>query len=137
MQKVAKHSYTEHTSRRTPRAAGERRKANMPQALRKRAATLAATQPAAKQPRGGGGRRWPEDLDREVPEPESFTWHILQDANWNPPRDTHLAWRFTKAELMKRIEAAETERAQKRQCPGPAAAARGPWPTRPTAAQRV
>lgn len=80
--------------------------------------------------------RWPEDLDREVPEPESFSWHILQNANWNPPRDTHLAWRFTAAELTKRTEAAEAERAPKRQCPGPAAAAptaRGPWPTRPTA----
>ena len=81
--------------------------------------------------------RWPEDRDREVPEPESFTWHILQEANWNPPRDTHLAWRFTAAELKKRVEAAEAERARKRQCPGPVAAARGPWPTRPTAAQRV
>lgn len=49
--------------------------------------------------------RWPEDLDREVPEPESFTWNILQAANFN--KDTHLGWRLTKEELASRRRARE------------------------------
>ena len=32
--------------------------------------------------------KWPADLTRKVPEPESFTWNILQEANWR--KDTHL-----------------------------------------------
>ena len=47
--------------------------------------------------------RWPEDLDREVPEPESFTWSILQAANFN--KDAHLGWRLTKSELARRAAA--------------------------------
>ena len=47
--------------------------------------------------------KWPEDKDRD--EPESYTWNILQDANWN--EDRHLGWRFTAGELAKRREAAE------------------------------
>ena len=27
--------------------------------------------------------KWPEDKDREVPEPESFTWNIFQETDWN------------------------------------------------------
>ena len=51
--------------------------------------------------------RWPEDLTREEPEPETFTWHILQEALWAPERkDGHLAWRFSPAELKKRADAA-------------------------------
>ena len=47
--------------------------------------------------------KWPADPTREVPEPESFTWSILQEAMWNS--DKHLGWRFTAAELRKRAEA--------------------------------
>jgi hypothetical protein len=58
--------------------------------------------------------RWPEDLSRDVPEPVSYTWHILQDETWNA--DVHLGWRFTASELAKRVEAAAAEpRARKRQ----------------------
>jgi hypothetical protein len=46
--------------------------------------------------------KWPADEARE--EPESFTWNILQDADWR--EDTHLGWRFTMAELAKRSAAA-------------------------------
>jgi hypothetical protein len=56
--------------------------------------------------------RWPEDLDREVPEPEQFTWHILQEATWN--QDVHLGWRYTAAELRKRAEASEPARKRRR-----------------------
>ena len=41
--------------------------------------------------------RWPEDLTREEPEEESYSWHVLQDADWR--QDAHLGWRFTAAEL--------------------------------------
>jgi hypothetical protein len=44
--------------------------------------------------------RWPEDLSRDVPEPEHFTWNILQEESWN--QDVHLGWRFTACELQKR-----------------------------------
>jgi hypothetical protein len=57
--------------------------------------------------------RWPEDLDREVPEPEMFTWHILQEATWN--QDVHLGWRFTAEELRKRAEASEPARKRRRE----------------------
>ena len=53
--------------------------------------------------------KWPEDRSRDVPEPESYTWNILQEATWNA--DVHLGWRFTAAELAKRAD----ERAHKRQ----------------------
>ena len=57
--------------------------------------------------------KWPADLTRDVPEPESFTWSILQEAMWNA--DGHLGWRFTAGELRKRAEAAEAAQpAQKR-----------------------
>ena len=48
--------------------------------------------------------RWPADLTRTVPEPESYTWSILQEANWR--KDGHLGWRFSEAELQKRAPAA-------------------------------
>ena len=56
--------------------------------------------------------KWPADPARE--EPESFQWHILQEANFN--EDTHLGWRFSAAELAKRAAAAAeaAERAPKR-----------------------
>ena len=47
--------------------------------------------------------KWPADADRN--EPESFTWSIFQETNWN--KDAHLGWRFTAGELRKRAEAAE------------------------------
>ena len=49
--------------------------------------------------------KWPADLTRDVPEPESFSWSILQEANWG--KDAHLGWRFTAGELQKRAEVAE------------------------------
>ena len=56
--------------------------------------------------------RWPEDLNREVPEPVHYTWNILQEATWNA--DVHLGWRFTATELSKRVEAEAAEPARKR-----------------------
>ena len=44
--------------------------------------------------------KWPADLDREVPEPESWTWVILEKAGWNA--DAVMGWRFATAELKKR-----------------------------------
>ena len=53
--------------------------------------------------------RWPEDLTLEVPEPETFTWHILQDALWGSRnRDAHMGWRFSPKELKLRAQVAET-----------------------------
>ena len=52
--------------------------------------------------------KWPADLTRDTPEPESFTWNILQSATWN--KDAHRGWRFTKEELAKRREAAAAAR---------------------------
>jgi hypothetical protein len=46
--------------------------------------------------------KWPADAERE--ESETYTWSILQDANWC--QDSHLGWRFTKEELEKRAAAA-------------------------------
>ena len=37
--------------------------------------------------------RWPEDLTRDTPEPETFSWHILQDALWR--EDKHMGWRYS------------------------------------------
>ncbi len=46
-------------------------------------------------------------------EPDSLSWHVFQEADWN--QDAHLGWRFTAAELKKRLEAADTsERPRKR-----------------------
>lgn len=39
-------------------------------------------------------------------EPEHFVWSILQDADFNPHKDKHLAWRLSAKELQKRAEAA-------------------------------
>ena len=46
--------------------------------------------------------RWPEDTDRK--EPESFSWHVLQKADWQPKlrKDAHMAWRYSEAHLLKR-----------------------------------
>ena len=62
--------------------------------------------------------KWPADLTRDVPESESFTWSILQEAMFNV--DGHLGWRFTAGELRKCAEAAEAAQpAQKRRrCSG-------------------
>ena len=70
--------------------------------------------------------RWPEDSERK--EPESFSWHVLQDTDWNA--DAHMGWRFTAEELAKRCEAAEAERqAKKRQREEKEAARQNaPWP---------
>ena len=48
--------------------------------------------------------KWPADPARK--EPESFMWVILQDADFAPSKDHHLAWRLTAEELQKRAEAA-------------------------------
>ena len=91
--------------------------------------------------RGGACRQWHDDhrepRERQVQEacpggcgacqvarrprpparqgPESFMWVILQDDNFAPPKDCHLAWRLTAGELQKRAEAAtEAEPAPKR-----------------------
>ena len=57
--------------------------------------------------------KWPADPLRK--EPESFMWVILQDADFAPHKDHHLAWRLTAGELQKRAEAAmEAEPAPKR-----------------------
>ena len=58
--------------------------------------------------------KWPADLTREVPEPESFTWSILQEANWR--KDGHLGWRFSKGELQKRAEAAAASASKRARC---------------------
>ena len=47
--------------------------------------------------------RWPADPARE--EPETFSWYILQDADFAPPRDRHLGWRLAGSELQKRAQA--------------------------------
>ena len=47
--------------------------------------------------------RWPEDLSRDVSEPEHFTWSILHEESWN--QEVHLGWRFTACELRKRVDA--------------------------------
>ena len=56
--------------------------------------------------------KWPADNTRDVPEAETFTWSILQEQTWND--DVHLGWRFTAAELAKRVEAAEPARKRPR-----------------------
>ena len=57
--------------------------------------------------------KWPADEARN--EPETFTWCILQDADFAPRKDRHLAWRLTAGELEKRAQAAEAaEPARKR-----------------------
>lgn len=45
---------------------------------------------------------WPADPARK--EPESFSWYIFQNQLWAPRKDTHMAWRFSEAELCKRAE---------------------------------
>ena len=47
-------------------------------------------------------------------EPESFTWSILQEANWR--KDGHLGWRFSKGELQKRAEAAAASASKRARC---------------------
>ena len=55
--------------------------------------------------------RWPADPVRK--EPETLSWHVFQDADWN--QDAHLGWRFTAATLKVRTEAAAAaERPPKR-----------------------
>jgi hypothetical protein len=44
--------------------------------------------------------KWPADLTREVPEPESWTWVILEQANWNA--EAVMGWRYSQRELKKR-----------------------------------
>ena len=57
--------------------------------------------------------KWPADVDRN--EPESFMWLILQDADFAPDKDRHMAWRLTASELQKCAEAAvEAEPVPKR-----------------------
>ena len=57
--------------------------------------------------------RWPADPARE--EPETFAWYILQDADFAPRKDTHLAWRLSASELQSRAQAAaEAEPPHKR-----------------------
>jgi hypothetical protein len=70
--------------------------------------------------------RWPEDKERN--EPETFSWHVLQASDWNA--DAHLGWRFTKAELAKRSEAAEAAARKQKEQREAAESARGaaPWP---------
>ena len=48
--------------------------------------------------------KWPADVARE--EPETYMWVILQDADFAPRKDRHLAWRLSASELQKRAEAA-------------------------------
>ena len=50
--------------------------------------------------------RWPADQQNDPArdEPETFGWFILQDADFNPRKDCHLAWRRTARELQKRAE---------------------------------
>ena len=48
--------------------------------------------------------KWPADPDRK--EPESFMWCILQDADFAPRKDRHLAWRLSATELQKRAQEA-------------------------------
>ena len=47
--------------------------------------------------------RWPEDLDREVPEKENYVWSVLTKDNWN--KEVVLGWRYSAAELKKRAAA--------------------------------
>ena len=54
--------------------------------------------------------RWPEDLDREVPEAESFTWVILTSENWN--EEAVLGWRYSARELKKRAAAPKRQRCE-------------------------
>ena len=56
--------------------------------------------------------RWPEDKEREVPEPEHFTWCILTDANWNEEAVT--GWRFSASELKKRRAAGGAPKQRRR-----------------------
>ena len=44
--------------------------------------------------------KWPADLTRDEPEPESWTWVILEKANWNA--EAVMGWRFSSGELKKR-----------------------------------
>jgi hypothetical protein len=43
--------------------------------------------------------RWPADTSREVPEPETFVWSVLEPHTWR--QETHLGWRYAKSELAK------------------------------------
>ena len=56
--------------------------------------------------------RWPEDLTRDTPEPETFSWHILQDALWR--EDKHMGWRYSSAQLEKHARDAVADGAHKR-----------------------
>ena len=57
--------------------------------------------------------RWPEDLTRKVPEPEGFSWHILQNALWRS--DKHLGWRYSAGQLKKHARDADGAE-KRRQC---------------------
>ena len=43
--------------------------------------------------------RWPEDNSREVSEPETFVWSVLEPHTWC--KEAHLGWRYAKSELAK------------------------------------
>jgi hypothetical protein len=48
--------------------------------------------------------KWPADVARN--EAETFMWCILQDADFAPRKDRHLAWRLSASELQKRAQVA-------------------------------
>ena len=43
--------------------------------------------------------RWP--ADPEHGERESFAWYVLQEADYNPKKDRHMAWRLTAEQLQR------------------------------------
>ena len=53
--------------------------------------------------------RWPEDMTREVKEPETFSWHILQKPLWCA--HAHMGWRYS----CTRRNSAPEERRQRRE----------------------
>ena len=56
-------------------------------------------------PEAGAVRiKWPDDVARN--EAETFMWCILQDADFAPRKDRHLAWRLSASELQKRAQVA-------------------------------
>ena len=56
--------------------------------------------------------KWPADLTREEPEPESWTWVILEKPNWNT--EAVMGWRFSTAELKKRSTQPAAPKAKRR-----------------------
>ena len=74
-----------------------------PQSRRSPTARPTSRSPTSKKlAKAGAARiRWPADAERD--EPESWSWEILTEANFND--DVHIGWRLSEGELRRRAGA--------------------------------